>query len=56
MIMEANTKKPYGYYKFGIFYFDENNKRLFVLSPNNRYTFNFANKWYLKIYLIRIRV
>jgi uncharacterized membrane protein len=43
--MEENEKKAIGYYKFGIFYYEENNKRLIVRSPNNRYTLNFANKW-----------
>lgn len=43
--MEENEKKSFGYYKFGIFYYEENNKRLIVRSPNNRYTLNFANKW-----------
>ncbi|EHQ30189.1 hypothetical protein Mucpa_6131 [Mucilaginibacter paludis DSM 18603] len=43
--MEDNTNKPKGYYKFGMFYYEENNKRLIVRSPNNRYTLNFANKW-----------
>lgn len=43
--MEENNKESYGYYKFGIFYYEKNNKRLIVRSPNNRYTLNFANKW-----------
>jgi len=45
--MEVNNdnNKPCGYYKFGIFYYEENNKRLIVRSPNDRYTLNFANKW-----------
>ncbi len=43
--METNNKKPCGYYKFGIFYYEENNKSLIVRSPNDRYTLNFANKW-----------
>jgi uncharacterized membrane protein len=43
--MEDNNNKPNGYYKFGLFYYEENNKRLFVRSANNRYTLNFANKW-----------
>jgi len=43
--MDDNNKQPNGYYKFGLFYYEENNKRLIVRSPNNRYTLNFANKW-----------
>jgi len=43
--MEDNVNKASGYYKYGWFYFEKNNKRLIVLSPNNRYTLNFANKW-----------
>lgn len=43
--MEEETKEPSGYYKFGLFYFEENNKRLIVRSPSNRYTLNFTNKW-----------
>ncbi len=44
--MESNNdNKPCGYYKFGIFYYEENNKRLIVRSLNDRYTLNFANKW-----------
>ena len=50
--MEENNNKTYGYYKFGIFYFDENNKRLFALTPNNRYTLNFANKWSYLLFAI----
>jgi uncharacterized membrane protein len=34
-----------GCYKFGVFYYEKNDKRLIVISPNNRFTLNFANKW-----------
>jgi uncharacterized membrane protein len=43
--METENNKPNGYYKLGLFYYEKNNKRLIVRSPNNRYTLNFANKW-----------
>ncbi|NHA08047.1 hypothetical protein G7092_29875 [Mucilaginibacter sp. HC2] len=42
---EGPNDGPQGYYKFGLFYYEKSNKRLIVLSPNNRYTLNFANKW-----------
>lgn len=43
--MEEKDETPKGYYKFGVFYYEKNNKRLIVRSPNDRFTLNFANKW-----------
>lgn len=43
--MEPIEKNSEGYYKLGIFYCEENNKRLIIRNPNNRFCLNHANKW-----------
>jgi uncharacterized membrane protein len=44
--MDIKKEKPPGYYKFGLYYFEQGNKNLLVKSPKTgRFTINFFNKW-----------
>ncbi len=44
--MDVKREKPKGYYKFGLYYFEEGNSNLLVRSPGSgRFELNFFNKW-----------